>query len=358
MLNSLPDSLTISPILSQLKPVSLAQQAVYRIGIMRWPIGQGITNAIMQDLSGLGHEVHGFTFDAHIPTNIDLLFLHGPYAPFLPLLEKINQRSRRPKVIFWHTEGLPDLNLPWTAMRSGATLRSSISRWGGDRLPKTVHNRATRFRVLGDLIYAYRKGWIDLLADVSAVYAQRFNQHGLPTLFAPFGSHPAWHQDMHLERDIDVLWMGKWGSQRRKNILQRLRQELQANGVNIYMADNVEKPFIYGVERTRFLNRAKITLNLLRTWYDENSLRFCLAAPNRSLCMSEPLLNHVPHYQVGKHYISAPIDQLTDTILYYLKNEDERQAITTQAHALLTQELTMQKSISRILVSLTQGGMM
>jgi hypothetical protein len=65
------------------------------------------------------------------------------------------------------------------------------------------------------------------------------------------------------------------------------------------MADNEENPFIFGETRTAFLNRAKITLNITRTWYDDNFSRFAYAVPNRSLVVSEPLLPHCPEYEAG-----------------------------------------------------------
>ena len=79
-----------------------------------------------------------------------------------------------------------------------------------------------RFRYLGDYYYAYRKGWIDVLADSSALFARIRSKHGLPTLFAPWGVTPRWYADLNLERDIDVLWMGTWGTRRRRRILDQI----------------------------------------------------------------------------------------------------------------------------------------
>lgn len=66
----------------------------------------------------------------------------------------------------------------------------------------------------------------------------------------------------------------------------------------MYVVDNVENPFVFGEERLRLLNRLTITLNLLPTWYDHAfPYRFHLAAPNRSLVVSEPIPPHCPRYQ-------------------------------------------------------------
>jgi hypothetical protein len=91
--------------------------------------------------------------------------------------------------------------------------------------------------------------------------------------------------------------MGTRGTQRRSRIIDQVCKQLQLKGLNVYIADNEEKPFIFGQERTRYLNRAKITLNITRTWYDDNFSRFTMACPNRSLVVSEPVLPHCTEFK-------------------------------------------------------------
>lgn len=123
----------------------------------------------------------------------------------------------------------------------------------------------------------------------------------------------------------------------------------------MYIADNEENPFIYGNTRTRFLNRAKITLNILPTWYDPGfPFRFNLAAANKSLVISDPLQNHAPVYRASKHYISSPLSTLTDTIIYYLKHAEEREKVVEEAYELVTKRLTLTNSIRIILDELRQ----
>jgi glycosyltransferase involved in cell wall biosynthesis len=180
------------------------------------------------------------------------------------------------------------------------------------------------------------------------------SQHGLPTIVAPWGGTARWYDDLGLDRDIDVLWMGKRGTKRRSDYLERVRNELQRHGVEIYVADNEENPFIYAKERIQFLNRAKITLNLTRTWFDDNFSRFSMAAPNNSLIVSEPVLPHCPEFVAGDHYVSAPIEKLAETILYYLKHDDERRRILKNAYQLSTTVLTFRNSIQKIMDGVDQ----
>ena len=128
--------------------------------------------------------------------------------------------------------------------------------------------------------------------------------------------------------------------------------DLRRRGIEMYVADNQEHPFIFGEERTRMLNRAKVTLNLTRTWYDDNFLRFSIVLPNRSLLISEPLLAHCDDYIAGTHYVAAPRAQLGETIAYYVTHAAERQRIVDQAYQLVTETLTLKNSVARIMTAL------
>ena len=172
---------------------------------------------------------------------------------------------------------------------------------------------------------------------------------GLPTIVAHWGATPQWYKDLGLERDIDVLWMGTRGTKRRSMILDRVRSKLDASGVRMHVADGKENPFIFDDERIYYLNRAKITLNITRTWYDDNFSRIALAAPNRSLIVSEPVLPHCPSFIAGTHYVSVPVDSLAKTILYYLGHEEERLRIVENAYQLVTTKLAFRQSIKSIM---------
>jgi len=145
-----------------------------------------------------------------------------------------------------------------------------------------------------------------------------------------------------------VLWMGKRGSQRRSRILDQVFRELKLKGLNVYIADNEENPFIFDEERTRHLNRAKITLNITRTWYDDNFSRFTMACSNRSLVVSEPVLPHCTEFKENVHYVSAKFEDLADTIVYYLEHEEERRQIVDNAYELMMAELKFEKSLRKM----------
>ncbi|MCX6044219.1 MAG: glycosyltransferase [Chloroflexi bacterium] len=332
----------------------------YRVGLIRWPSdGSGIGEAIYHALEAQGHEPFYFSLGSDITTPVDVIFLFGPFGRFLNELGQIRAKLARqqPIFIFWNTEGLPDLRLPWPLMAKLSAVRSWLSnlrdthhcRHYAPSLLARIDTSMIRFRHLGDFLYANQQGWIDVFADISAVYANLFETRGIPTLTAPFGGACDWYADLNVTRDIDVLWMGKRATGRRSKLLDQVRLELRQRGVEMYVVDNIERPFVFDDARTQLLNRTKITLNLLRTWYDENSLRICLAAANRSLIVSEPLLAHVPQYKAGKHYVTAPVEQLADQIMYYLEHENERQRIVEDAYQLVTHELTIANSVRSLM---------
>jgi hypothetical protein len=133
-----------------------------------------------------------------------------------------------------------------------------------------------------------------------------------------------------------------------------VRSELESYGVRMHFADGKENPFIFGDERIFYLNRSKITLNITRTWYDDNFSRFALAAPNRSLIVSEPVLPHCPSFIAGTHYVSAPVEKLAETIRYYLDHEEERLRIVENAYHLVTTKLVFRESIKSIMDAVNQ----
>jgi hypothetical protein len=97
------------------------------------------------------------------------------------------------------------------------------------------------------------------------------------------------------------------------------------------------------------LNRARITLNITGAWFDDNFSHFSMAASNRSLIVSGPMLPHCPEYKAGFHYVSAPIDALAATILHYLQADADRCRIVDNAYRLLVEELTLTNSVAKVM---------
>ena len=73
-----------------------------------------------------------------------------------------------------------------------------------------------------------------------------------------------------------------------------------------------------------------------------------LGAVHRVLVISEPMYRPEP-YEAGRHYVEATIDQMPEAIRHYLADEAAREAIVEANHRLVTRELTMERSVSRVL---------
>lgn len=345
----------------------VAPRDSYRVAIPEWAEDDGIAKMICFELQQMGCSPVLFAFDGTIPQGVDYLLTFGPYNKILPIWEDNSRlaRNRRPVVIHWNTEGMPDLRIPSMLIRLFGAMRSRIGRMSHSRssFERFIHStRAVsnidqsfkRYRYHGDYDYAFRKGWLDVLADSSHIYSQIRSKIGVPTIYAPWGASQRWYKDLGLERDIDVLWMGKRGTDRRGHILDQVFKELKSRGLKVYIGDNEVNPFIFGDERTRYLNRAKITLNVTRTWYDDNFSRFSMACPNRSLVVSESLLPHCPEFKKDVNYVSAKIKDLADTIVYYLEHDKDRKRIVDNAYNLMVTELKFENSLRRMLAAAQQ----
>lgn len=123
----------------------------------------------------------------------------------------------------------------------------------------------------------------------------------------------------------------------------------------MHVADNEENPYAFGHDRTVLLNRSTITLNITRTWYDDNMSRLAMAMSNRSLVVSEPLQEHCTDYQPNVHYISVSPDQIPSSILHYLEHETERQEFVERAYELMVNRVTFRRSIERIMTALYEA---
>jgi hypothetical protein len=338
-----------------------------RVGIVFWKEDDGFGSAISSVIEQLGCVATNFNHAARLPEELDVVLAYGPLNSLVPLANQLLScpTSQRPLFALWLTEQLPNPALPEWIRHSVGVIRSRAERlafresaqgeWRLDQRLRWLVAKAHRFRYYGDLHWLHRLGLLSVLVVGSQWISHFLHVRELNPVTAYIGSYTEWWADLGLARDIPVMWLGKTGTARRKRFLKRVRADLRDRGVDVLMIDGVENPYVFGEERTILLNRTKIVLNILRTEWDNHSLRYFLAAPNRALIVTEPTLPHTP-FRPGEHLVEAPLEKMADTICYYLAHEKERQRIADQAHRLTTTELTMRNSVERILqqVSIVQ----
>ncbi len=316
-----------------------------RIGILFWEEGDGIAENICDTLARFGCRVDRFLHNAALPADRDLVIAHGPLGSLVPLARQLEAMpvNARPDFALLLTEQLPDPGWPeWLRVTLG-TLRSRLERRAyyrksGAWLPRPgwewILTRGHRFRYLGDLLWFQKSGILSLVSIPSRVTAGYLAARGFNHSLLRSGYHEHWGRDLQIERDIPVVWLGKPGSRRRRRLLDRISAELGQRSIELLIVDGIRHPFVFGEERTRLLNRTKILLNLLRQPWDDNSMRFVLAAHNGALVISEPSLRH-SFFEPGVHLVECPIDRMAQTIAYYLDHETDRLRITAAARQLL-----------------------
>ena len=141
-----------------------------------------------------------------------------------------------------------------------------------------------------------------------------------------------------------MLFLGAQDVPRRNRLLRSLRK----NGIRIHAVGSYVDPSCWGEHRTELLNRTKILLNLARTPGEFPDLRLIMGMANKALVISEPIYRPDP-FVPGRHFISVSIDEMPEKIRYYLAHDEERASIGERAHRLITQDVTMERSVSRIL---------
>jgi hypothetical protein len=249
----------------------------------------------------------------------------------------VRPQSERPLVMLWHSEPLPPpraAGLPWPRLHRREVVR--ILR--RDVNATDVYTNYWRLRRLA------RSGLPDLRIASTPGRCEFLVERGLPAHWVPLGYDPARGYDLGLSRDIDTLFLGDLQIPRRRRMIKRLRR----SGVNLLAMGDWSDPACWGENRTRLLNRTKVFLNLQRHPGELPDTRLILGMANRALVISEPIYSPAP-YIPETHYISATIGEMPEVIRYYLTHHDEREAIAAAGHRFVTQELTMARSVARVL---------
>lgn len=294
-----------------------------------------------------GHEAVHFLYNDQLPSGLDIIFFSGPFGSLAPLGAQLLAlpQAERPALIWWLTEQLPNPAWPQPVLDAAGILRSRVDRrafqpqpdgqWAAVGPLRPLTRIGHRFRYYGDLCWLRDEGVLTAVVTGSPWRADYLRSKGFDPYVPPTPSfRPNWGDDLNLERDIPVLWLGKIATRRRERRLKRIRHDLRDRGVDMLVIDGVENSYIFGDDRTVLLNRTKIVLNLLRAKWDNTAGRYALAAQNRCLLVTEPTLQHVA-FEPGVHIVQAPINDMAQTICYYLENEAERRAIADRAYELI-----------------------
>mgnify|MGYP005850221301 CR=1 FL=1 len=312
----------------------------------------------------------------------DTLILFGKCSAFTQSARLLGAHpARRPVTILWHIEPLLPGVLPDRAMATARRLarcdwsllpaplasvvkyvpahnllrdaaRSALSAklkrlaaWEAESAcaevhPRQWHHAAQHYMWLGQW---HSRNWCDLVAASTIPRCNVLMQMGICWEYAPMGYHPAWGEDLGIERDIEVLFLGRVKRTSRQPILHRLGRRLQDKGVRLVLVERG----CYGPDRTRLLSRTRIALDIAQHAWEMPLLRLLISMACGAMVVSN--WRSDPHPLHAEHLVRADLDALVDTILYYLNHESERRAIAESARCFVTSELTWNPVVWHVL---------
>lgn len=245
-------------------------------------------------------------------------------------------RARRPFVLTWHYEPLP---LPPAAPQRMERmhlreLAKVVLR--DDRTTDPWSNSRRLLRAVGDRL-------VDRVVVTSVGAQEYLASRGVGASVVPLGARPSDGEDLGLERDIDVLLLAHLVVPRRKRIVRHLRRR----GVPVVALGDWRNPAYFGSSRSVLLNRTKILLNIPRHPGLLSGMTMILGMSNRALVVADPVYRPDP-YLPGVHYVSSEIVDMPDAIGRHLSDEGARAAIVERAHRFVREELTLDRSVARI----------
>lgn len=187
--------------------------------------------------------------------------------------------------------------------------------------------------------------WRDKLLDqvlVSLESRQRFLRSiGVKTTFVPLGYHPLWGRPLeNEERELDAIFIGTPTPARAPQI-GRLSEQLLNAGFRLTVVDRG----CYGEQRTKLLNNTKILIHLRNYPWELTRMRMLMGMGCKALVVTEQFWDIKP-FEPSTHFAMASTDNLAETIIFYLRNENERRAITERAFEFLSGELNLGKMLA------------
>lgn len=287
----------------------------------------------------------------------DHLLMYGPMAPIGNLIGQLKKTGGVPGIIFWYTEQMPDPRLPAGWMLKLGRARFHSRSWYDEILVRFDQQHlagrlplpeAGRLRGLGEIDELNRLGFLSIVCAFSRTNSRILSRCGLPVVEIPIGSHPYFGEQLGLERDIDVVFLGTTRDARRRKWISRFEQELGKSGIRFVIKDgSALRGYSFDLERSLLLNRAKIMLNVMRQPWDDALHRFLLAAANGAMLLSEPLWpDSRGPLKPGVHFAECRLSEMAAAVRYYLDSPASRNDIVQGAVELIRSDLTMSKMAS------------
>jgi hypothetical protein len=246
-------------------------------------------------------------------------------------------RDLRPYVVFWHSEPLPPpraSGLPRPRLHARELAKIVLR----DERVADPYSNARALRQLT------AEGLVSLLLISTGGAHEFLAEQQIDATFVPLALLPEDGRDLGLARDIDVLFLGALDVPRRR----RLVRELRRHGAPVVALGGWGADGYWGERRTQLLNRTKILLNFPRHPGLLSGRRMLIGMANKALVLAEPIYRPDP-YRPGVHFVSSEIGEMPATIAAYLADDARRLTVAEAGHDFARSELTLERTIRRIL---------
>lgn len=312
----------------------------------------------------------------------DLAILFGMCSAFdasAKLL--VDHSTHRPATVLWHVEPLP----PGVVPTHAANVAQKLIDCDVSKLPKPLPALVRRIPGHGSLVELVRRArcaelarrchwdsrllrgpvharewyhavkhavwlqqrysdkWCDFVAASTVPRCRVLTQMGIPCEYAPLGYHPVWGTDRGGDRDIEVVFLGHVRRTGRERLVSRVSRRLARAGVKLVVIDRG----CYGEDRTRLLNRARISLDLGRNTWEMPVLRLMVSMACGALVVSNRPVDPYPFRD--EHLVRVDSESLASAVLEHLRDEPARRRIVEGARRHLTTELAWHSVVSRVL---------
>jgi hypothetical protein len=110
---------------------------------------------------------------------------------------------------------------------------------------------------------------------------------------------------------------------------------------------------VWGADRNALLRRSRVVLNVQRVPGNFIGTRLILALAAGAVVVTDPMDDPHP-FVPGVHYVEAPLGSVLDEAVALLADEPRRRRIVEAGQALLTREVSMPRSLARVLALLDE----
>ncbi len=162
------------------------------------------------------------------------------------------------------------------------------------------------------------------------------------------GSQKYFGKNCRLDRNIDVVFIGRTKSACRRKSILRLTEVLKKFDLNIKIISRG----LYGDDRTRILNRTRVVVHLHTYPWVTPWMRWNLASANGAAVASEPLSVPTP-FTPNVDFLSAELTNLGAEIHKLLQDEPRRLEMVRQCKEKIEKYGTLRVSIDNLLLRIS-----